>query len=258
MEKSDSSPRKYLKINLMNYAVGISHQFSNLFAIAAHCTINDLCLIVPYVRLAKEHNNNKEIISNLSEYIKYDTLKIDGVQLKYVFDETNIKKEDIIEINKKFTWDLVYKDIPFINRECHNVSFSYSDKIIDIAKNILNIIGEHTNIHVRRGDRITSEQINIDTHPENILEVAKKCNMQSVYIMTNEQTEFFNKLKLQSEYKFYFYDDFEILVNIKKEDNYMLFCIENEIANHSTKRVSTFKTDFSKYCCYLTDAFGWQ
>jgi len=50
----------------------------------------------------------------------------------------------------------------------------------------------------------------------------------------------------------YFLFDFEILNQIKKEDNYLLSKLID-------KRISTFKTSsVNKYIDYLTDAEGWQ
>lgn len=77
--------------------------------------------------------------------------------------------------------------------------------------------------------------------------------------MTNERISFFDELKNQSDYSIYFFSDFEILNQIKEEDNYMLFCIENEISKLADKRISTFKTSsVNKYIDYLTDTEGWQ
>jgi len=44
-------------------------------------------------------------------------------------------------------------------------------------------------IHVRRGDRITTKQIDIDTSPQNILNKIKENKASTVYIMTNKINE---------------------------------------------------------------------
>jgi hypothetical protein len=148
----------------------------------------------------------------------------------------------------------------FNNLEWVNIKFSYNENILIISKQISTLLGNYLCIHVRRTDRITTEQINKDTSPDNILEKIKKYDNKNVYIMTNEEISFFYKLKEQTDYNiFYFFTDFEILNKIKEEDNYLLFCIENEICNLADKRISTFKTPcVNKYIDYLTETDGWQ
>jgi hypothetical protein len=72
-------------------------------------------------------------------------------------------------------------------------------------------------IHVRRGDRITSRQIDIDTQPPNILSTIKKYNPSTVYIMTNKINEL-KELRNNKDHTIYFFDDFEELKSIG--DNY--------------------------------------
>ena len=113
-------------------------------------------------------------------------------------------------------------------------------------------------IHVRRGDRITNKQIDIDTQPENIRKVINKYKPNSIYIMTNK----INKLKSLSNTKnIYFYIHFSFLEKIS--DNYYLFCIENNIMKFAKIRCSTFNVKLKNknpnyYHCYLTNHSGWQ
>ena len=137
-----------------------------------------------------------------------------------------------------------------------SVNIKYLDKITNIALKISNKLDNYLCIHVRRGDRITNKQIEIDTLPENILEIIKKCNIKNIYIMTNDIDSLIC-LKKNKEYNIYFYKDFIYLNHIK--DNYFLFSIENEIMRLATKRCSTFntlKTNYYHY--YLTNSFGLQ
>ena len=75
--------------------------------------------------------------------------------------------------------------------------------------------------------------------------------------MTDEikENHFF---KIKKYYNVYLYDDFQILKNIKKIDNYKLFCIENIIMNDAYKKISTFKVKGKKYDTYLYEKSGWQ
>ena len=80
--------------------------------------------------------------------------------------------------------------------------------------------------------------------------IEKYKDYDNIYIMTNENSSFFSKLKNKYNNKLYFYNNFDNLIKIKNEDNYYLFCIEKEIMNNAFIKISTFKND--NYDNYLS------
>jgi hypothetical protein len=251
---------KYFSIDLSTISAGLSHQVENLRILIKYCYKHKYILILPRFKLYGFHNNGKEIITNLSNYIDFTTLIVNNKFFKVVMNRDNIDNKDIIHKEaKKYREELLYNDDIFKNLELIPIKFSYNENILTISKQISKILGNYLCIHVRRTDRITTEQINKDTSPNNILKKIKKYDNKNVYIMTNEEISFFDKLKEQTDYNIYFFTDFEILNKIKEEDNYLLFCIENEICDLADKKISTFRTtNKDKYIDYLTETIGWQ
>jgi len=251
---------KYFSIDLSTISAGLTHQLANLRTLIGYCYKYKYILILPHFKLYGFHNNGKDLLSNLSNYIDFTTLTVNNKHFEVVMDRDTIDNKYIIHIEaKQYHYGLLENNDMFKNVECVPIHFSYHENILTISKQISKRLGNYLCIHVRRTDRITTEQINKDTSPNNILEKIKKYDNKNVYIMTNEEISFFDTLVEQTSYNVYFFTDFEILKNIKEEDNYLLFCIENEICDLADKRISTFKTpSVNKYIDYLTEADGWQ
>ena len=251
----------YFKINLDNIkGAGITHQIQNLFTLIRYCYYQNYKLILPYFVLSGHHNNNKELLTNLTEYIDFDTLIINGKKYNIIIDQNIVNPEEqIVEIkriNSKYgilnDYDL-FKDLKWIN-----ITYDYTVKILEIGNNISKLLDDYTFIHVRRTDKITNMKINIDTQPSNILTNIRKCQLKNVYIATDEKIDFFSSLKKDTEFNIKFNSDFEILSKIKEQDNYFLFCIENVIKRNAKKRVSTFKVLNKFYNYSLSEQNGWQ
>jgi hypothetical protein len=251
---------KYFSIDLSTINAGLSHQIANLTILIHYCYKHEYILILPLFKLYGFHNNGKDILSNLSNYIDFKTLTVNNKKFEFVINKDGIDDKDIIHIEtKQYNYGILSNDNMFNNIEWVPIKYSYNKNILTISKEISKLLGNYLCIHVRRSDQVTTEQINKDTSCDNILEKIKKYDNKNVYIMTNEEFSFFDKLKQQKDYNIYLYSDFEILKKVKKEDNYMLFTIENEICNLADKRISTFKTPIlDKYIDYLTEADGWQ
>ena len=252
---------KYFSIDLSTIKAGLSHQIANLNVLIHYCYQHKYILILPIFKLEGYHNNGKDILTNLSNYIDFKTLIVNHNRFELIMDKDSIDNKDIIHIEAKmYIHGNLLNDDMFKNIDrCVPIDFSYNENILTISKQISNILGNYLCIHVRRTDKVTTEQINKDTSPDNILKIMRKYDNKNVYIMTNEVISFFDKLKEQKDYNIYYFSDFDILKKVKEEDNYMLFCIENEICDLANKRISTFKTPYvEKYIDYLTEEPGWQ
>jgi len=252
----------YFKINLNSIdAAGLTHQIGNLCTLIKYCYNQNYKLILPNFILTGKHNNGKQLLTNLTEYIDFDTLTINDIKFNIIINHPTINTEDeIIEIKEtKYKAQLLtnsdlFKDVKPIGK----ISYNYTLKILDIGNNISKLLGDYSFIHVRRTDKINNKQIDIDTQPLNILINIQKCKLKKVYIATDEKINFFDSLKENKEFNIKFYSDFEILSEIKTQDNYLLFCIENVIKTNAKKRVSTFKVPNTFYNYSLSEQNGWQ
>ena len=244
----------FFKIDLSSIAAGLTHQKVNLSTIIRYCYHNNLKLIKPIFTLDGIHNNNNTLKTDLSEYFDLDGITINDELFRLYNDDF---KKEIINYKSTMKHGLVDTDPNFSNLS-GLVKIPYKKDIIDIAKKISSKLGDYMCIHVRRGDRITNKQIDIDTQPENIIKVINKYKPNSIYIMTNK----INELKSLSNIKnIYFYTNFSFLEKIS--DNYYLFCIENNIMKFAKIRCSTFNVKLKNensnyYHCYLSNHPGWQ
>ena len=217
IENNDN--QRYLKVNLDSIKEDLSHHRSKFTKLVKYCYHKNLKLIKPQFTLSKWHNNNKEIKSDLSKYYDLNNITINNNLFK-IYDYDNINDKNNIIFKNTFETD--FKDIQ------DNVIFPYNKDIIDIAKKVSSYLKDYMCIHVRRGDRITNNQIDIDTQPLNIKKMIDKYNPKTVYIMTNRINELTSLTKYNN---IYFFTDFDYLKSI--DDNYYLFCIENNIMNNA-------------------------
>lgn len=243
----------FFKIDLCDIHVGISHHITNYKTIIKYCYETKLKLIKPLFTLTGHHNNGKQIISDLSIYYDLDNILVNNETFT-VYDESTLNEKIV---TRKYSAALLKTIAPFNSlKNEYSVCIPYKPSIIQVADKIVRKIGSaFMCIHVRRGDRITTKQIDIDTQPPNILSILKKYNPSTVYIMTNKIHEL-SELRNNKDYTIYFFDDFEELKSIR--DNYYLFSIENVIMNLADIKCSTFNVPGTKYDCYLTNTAGWQ
>ena len=244
----------YFKIDLSTINAGLTHQTANLRTIINYCFINNLKLIKPIFTLSGDHNNNNELKTDLSKYYDLNGITVNGHLFK-LYDDINYT----YTITKNtYKHGLLYNNSTFQNLKDVKIDIPYKNDIIEIANQISSELDEYMCIHVRRGDRITNNQIDIDTQPNNIINVINKYKTKKVYIMTNT----LNELKTLSNIEnIYFYTNFNVLKIVN--DNYYLFCIENNIMEFAKIRCSTFNVKLKNknnnyYHCYLTNYPGWQ
>jgi hypothetical protein len=252
--------KMYIKIYLDSISAGLSHQKSNLSRLIRYCFDNNLKLIKPIFNLSGIHNNGISLRSDLSEYFDLDNIKVNGKQFVLFDDDKNNSTTTNVIENRYYEHGLLRNDDIFSNVSNANVSIPYVKEVYEIAQRVIRTIKDnYICIHVRRGDKITNNIIDVDTQPPNIKNIISKSDMKTVYIMTNRKNELKNIMSLCSpeEYDIYFYTDFKDLKNI--DNNYLLFCVENVIMDMAPIRCSTFNTPRKKYYqYYLTDSPGWQ
>ena len=254
----------YFKINLSTINAGLSHQTNNLRSIIYYCYTNNLKLIKPIFLLTGNHNNKKQLTTDLSKYYDLNNITINGKLFKLYDDDV---KYTYTVGKKSYHAGLLANDPMFLDfKKVKNINMviPYKQDIIDIAKKVYNELDEYMCIHVRRGDRIKNKQNDIDTQPDNIRKIIEKYKPKKVYIMTNK----INELKsLSNVENIYFYTNFDFLDKIT--DNYYLFSIENEIMNFAKIRCSTYNVPLMNknksinynsdyYDCYLTNFPGFQ
>jgi hypothetical protein len=244
----------FFSIDLSCINAGLTHQSANLLHIINYCYINNLKLIKPIFRLTGVHNNNQELYTDLSEYLDLNNILVNNKPY-ILYDKEHFNGFTIIK--KKYECGLLDTDELFKNMKNCNIEIPYKYDIIETAKLVTSLIGnDFMCIHVRRGDRVSTLQIDMDTRPDNILKKIEEQDIQNVYIMTNKIDEVI-EIKENKKYNILFCCDFEVLRSIK--DNYYLFCIENIIMKNAKIKCSTFKNENSNYYnCNLTDVIGWQ
>ena len=232
---------------------GLSHQMSNLKTLIKFCYKYDLKLIKPVFKLTKNHNNNIQIETDMSKYYDLNSITVNGEKFK-LYDNTDYTYNSSIKYKPNHT--LIHLDEKFSNLK-GKVNINYTQYILDISKRISLKLDDYMCIHVRRGDRITNNQIDMDTQPSNIKKIIEKYTPNKVYIMTNRVNELKELDKIENVY---FYTDFDVLKDIR--DNYLLYSIENNIMSRATIRCSTFNVNLknknNNYHCYLTNYPGWQ
>merc|ERR1712086_1130775 len=86
--------KKYIAFRGSLGKYGLSHHKSILKA----DELNKI-LTIPTFVLHKKHNNGKEIISNLSKYIDYDNVLLNGKKIKIITDTINIPENNILVFN---------------------------------------------------------------------------------------------------------------------------------------------------------------
>ena len=141
------------------------------------------------------------------------------------------------------------------------IDLPYNKTILKLSRQVRDKLGKYMCVHLRRGDMVNFK-VGLDkaTQSDNIIQTINKFvgTYDNIYIMTNEKNlSMFDKVRNKYLNHVFFYTDFAELKN-NDEDNYYLFCIENDIMNNAHIRISTFKTNNKKYHGYLSELGGHQ
>jgi hypothetical protein len=261
---------------------GSNHQLFNLFALLAEASILDRVAIVPDLTLAEFHNNGKPIITRYSKYLDlsncrdivslidpetFDELTIESYSYADEYTPTNLVQDNSSELLiRKFDHgvfvapmesDMRVKDAFYQLRSLSQPS----EQIRNISQTIKGQLGSYNVIHVRRGDMLKQPWwkfpgVDKGTRPRAIHRRVSQwfdegCN---VYIMSDEvKKDFFDPLS--EWYRIYTYHCFQELVEIQKDDNFLLYEIEKTIAEQAIIRVEMFSEypQYGKFECSLFD-----
>jgi hypothetical protein len=233
---------KYLKIDVSSLSAGLVHQTKNLNYILYYCYTHNLTPILPEFTFEKSHNNGIEIKDNFTKYYDFDTLTLAGAPFKVIYSDAGAPEDEILNIPKQhYKRQILKNNSVFENLETPEINLLYHKNIIETAKKVAQKLGKYTCVHVRRTDMLTNWQMIKDTSAKNILSKLAKQNERTVYIMTDEvDRSHFKRIIKNKNYDVFFWDSFEELKSISKNDNFLFYAIENAIMEMATYRIKTF------------------
>jgi hypothetical protein len=223
---------------ILETSAGLMHQLAVLNCFYIFCRNNNLIPVLPRLILTAEHNGGKARL--LRDYVNIPEEFVREIPIDVTFGNIKIYQN---EISGK-----IAKSI--------RTHFPFVEKFKRVAENVVKDLPRPLLcIRVRRNDMLHNRSEVVQaTSVENIQSVLKQHTYSGLYIMTDEKdlTHFD-----QIENKFMF-NNFKELAELKAEDNYSLFCVENYIRDLSDIRISTFTdhVDTDYYHGYLCDVYG--
>lgn len=267
----DSSAR-FLTYRNFRVSEGISHQRSNLLAMAKEAAIAQRILLLPEFRLSAKHNRGRAVRTKLGEYFDLDALTVDGKPVQTALtvpDSLNLTVAASCPVPGRPETTVV-KDIRGISllRTCLeriypeftqlSANVPASRELEAMAQRVVEKLPAGTVwIHARRGDLL--HKTSFATSPENIHSVIQQrfSDAKAVYLATNElDLSVFQPLN--RHYHVATYLTFPELVDLWRLDNYRLFLVEQTIGRMCPWRISTFKTTGAYFHASLCHISGWQ
>lgn len=209
---------------------GLDHAMSNLHAAIRYAAHMNRLLVLPKFTLEGKHNN-KKMIRNCDLLDYYDLLTV-TINNKPVFT-TQPSEDNIIVHMRNVLWR---KDSKVTDTPPVDVHIKYTPEIESISENLRLSIGDYNCIHVRMTDHGEKHKMT----QTNILNAMNKtCDINlPVYIMTDHpDKKYFDPLK-NNGWELIFYDDYKHLINLKKIDNYKLYCVETNLRLKANKSLS--------------------
>lgn len=248
---------------------GINHQISNLICLLSEAKMTGRTAVVTPFFLAEHHNDGKALKVYFDKYLDLTELgktvnfiRQDDFEQKYstLPTEKITEKIPLMEAQEKDTSVLIrtfegnlFRALRVRNAaikkhyELLNTLLRPSAGILKIARQVLPTQDYYV-VHVRRSDLLDSgwwkyPGVNLDkgTQPDAIHQrISQWIEAGStLYIMTDEYEKgFFDSLK--KYYQVLTFRDFEALIRLKKEDNFMLYEVEKRIAKQAKISVEMF------------------
>jgi len=255
---------RFLKYTITTHKAGLKHQLYNLKTLIYEAQRLGRIPIISSWHLFGYHNFKKGISTDFKKYFDLDKISIGGKHIEVAFEgDTTIPMESteykagaqidpkvpfavrVFTPNNGCSWKFVevegdkYKEISL------GVKVPYSNEVVELANRLSTEIGQPlTVVHVRRRDVLKKQfRLWTDTRPKNILKVLDRVGSdKNVYIMSNElKKHFFDKIS--NHYNLTTINDVEWLAEIQRQDNFMAFCIENQLLKLANKKVTTFSNN---------------
>ncbi len=252
---------------------GTSHQLYNLSVLLAEASILKRVAVLPHLTLAGHHNQGKAIRVPLSTYFDLSVFEHEVALISIEeFEHLPLKDQEWVD-EKLPTKALQNRTAHLIIREFTNPSDVFSapmksdpaveavasrmrsliapnQKVRDAAAVAIQTLkGNFDVVHVRRGDLLEYAKqewwrfpgFDRRTQPQGIRQrIAPWIETgRTLYIMTDElQPHFFDPLK--AWYTIYTFRNFPTFVQLKEEDNYLLYEVEKHIASQARIQVEMF------------------
>jgi len=247
---------KYLMYEITTRKAGLRHQAYNLRTLVHEAFELGRVPVISKWYLFGYHNFNNELKTNFSRYFNFQKVSVGNQEVKVVFEDEvtslerrNFGMSDPVDPNAR----LAVRQFP-PSEGCswkyhktsfdiyHDVKIPFSKQVIASGQRLLNEVGSPlTVVHVRRRDVLKKKwRLWFDTRPNNIIRVLKTIDSpHNVYIMSNEpKVSFFDKVG--AHYRLTTIRDVPWLMEVQREDNFLAFCIENQLLKMVDKRVTTF------------------
>ena len=267
--------QKYLVCTSANMA-GLNHLQQNLFTLLKFAYERNVTLVMPNnFRLHGQHNKNKKLQFEWSDYFNLKTLKIDG---KFADFTLKIPPEtpysEIIFVEMQACRTVLYNGT-YITPQEKYCEVEHTQEIIQTASQIIKGFPDnYVCIHIRKGDLAYILTANFPVLEKACryarhLEIVSNGNVlrtllnqtvynrpyELVYIMSNEaiKKHYFEK-KLSCQVLSY--ENFSELKSI--QNNFILYCIETEIMHKAKLKIGTHKhLNNVKLDILLLNEFKW-
>lgn len=247
---------------------GINHQISNLLSLLAEAALIGRTAVVTPFFLAGKHNEGKPLKVYFDKYLdlsevekvvniirqdefdeKYATLPTEKVA--YQIPLTTLQKNNTPVLIRTFAKN-IFNAVRLRNTavktqyETLSTLIRPSASVLAMAHQVLPQLQDYYVVHVRRTDMLRLPWwkfpgLDKGTRPIAIRKrIAKWIPTSStLYIMTDEYKKgFFDSLK--KHYRILTFGDFEELVQLKQEDNFMLYEVEKMMAQQAILKVAMF------------------
>ena len=228
---------KYLRIDFSDEKCGPG-LFDQSYQLKVYLKIAHelgLILILPKRNLEERHNSGKRIPMKFSDYYDINCIKIDGNLIEVIESEQNLKSKEVLTLAR-----LKRKKVREFNKRLnYSVEFTNCTQDVKFAKKFVEENKIEGCVHIRRTDRCQTGHVNHgisgsdwDTanRPKNIISMLDNTNApRNIYIMTDMLADdpIIKKMKKNKKYNFMFLYDFPKLVNVKQQNNYKVFNMEN-------------------------------
>ena len=259
-----------------NTRAGMDHMQNNLLTLIKDSLNLDRTFVLKNPFFDKEHNFNREILYSWLDYfdlkktISYKKFTYishnEFIKKHFSIDEVLVTSEPEISKEDNDKYKVIIRNlVPFSGRQLgRRIKFSSNFKglfhpspsVEENGKIVLNRLPKKfCAVHIRNPihffswflrDKADRLKLSEKLSPENVVKTIKAYNPKNLPIFFMTNTRKINYFKfLNKEFEAYHFLNFENLVDIKKNDNFLLYEIEKFIFLRAEIKIYTFKND----CC---------